>query len=79
MKQRWLAAVKKDFYDAAKAEGIKPIIGQEFYIAPGSRFEKKNADGVSDGQAYHLVLLARNDVGYKNLIKHPCKQASRDY
>jgi len=58
-----------DFYEAAKNEGIKPIIGQEFYIAPGSRFDKKNAEGISDGQAYHLVLLAKNNVGYKNLIK----------
>ncbi|MDH4200274.1 MAG: DNA polymerase III subunit alpha [Spirochaetia bacterium] len=58
-----------DFYDAARAEGIKPIIGQEFYIAPGSRFDKRNAEGVADGQAYHLVLLAKNQKGYKNLIK----------
>jgi DNA polymerase-3 subunit alpha len=58
-----------DFYGAARAEGIKPIIGQEFYVASGSRFDKKNADGVADGQAYHLVLLAKNETGYKNLIK----------
>ena len=58
-----------EFYEAAKKEGIKPIIGQEFYIAPGSRFDKKNAENISDGQAYHLVLLAKNTTGYKNLIK----------
>lgn len=58
-----------DFYDAAKMEGIKPIIGQEFYVAPGSRLESKNADGVADGHAYHMVLLAKNETGYKNLIK----------
>jgi len=62
-----------DFYEAAKKEGVKPIIGQEFYVAPGSRFDKKNAEGVSDGQAYHLVLLAKNDIGYKNLIKMSSK------
>ncbi|MES0489950.1 MAG: DNA polymerase III subunit alpha [Leptospirales bacterium] len=58
-----------EFYKAAKAEGIKPIIGSEFYISPGSMSEKKNAEGVADGNAYHMVLLAKNHAGYKNLLK----------
>src|SRR5881398_193381 len=56
-----------DFYQAARAKGIKPIIGCEVYVAPGSRFEKKTGSG---GDVYHhLVLLAKDEVGYKNLIK----------
>ena len=54
-----------DFYKACKAEGIKPIIGCEVYVAPSSRFEKSRVDGVA---GYHLVLLVKNEVGYKNLI-----------
>ena len=54
-----------DFYKACKAEGIKPIIGCEVYVAPGSRFEKAR---VNDAAAYHLVLLVKNETGYKNLI-----------
>lgn len=57
-----------DFYKAAKAKGIKPIIGCEVYVAPGSRLEKKAATGGRDAY-HHLVLLARNKAGYKNLIK----------
>ena len=57
-----------DFYKAAKDMGIKPIIGCEVYVAPGSRFEKKTANGGKD--AYdHLVLLAKDHTGYQNLIK----------
>ncbi len=55
-----------DFYKACKAEGIKPIIGCEVYVAPRSRFDKVH--GI-DNQRYHLVLLAKNENGYKNLIK----------
>ncbi|MDF1535953.1 MAG: DNA polymerase III subunit alpha [bacterium] len=56
-----------DFYKSARAAGIKPIIGQEFYVAPESRHDRKVDD---DGQgSYHLVLLARNLTGYSNLIK----------
>ncbi len=54
-----------DFYKACKAEGIKPIIGCEVYVAPRSRFEKSRIDGVA---GYHLVLLVKNEAGYKNLI-----------
>lgn len=56
-----------DFYKAAVKEGIKPIIGCEVYVAPGSRFDKEA--GVSDDRYYHLVLLAENDEGYHNLMK----------
>ncbi len=56
-----------DFYKSARAAGIKPIIGQEFYVAPESRHDRKPDDfGES---AYHIVLLARNAEGYSNLIK----------
>lgn len=55
-----------DFYKAAKARGIKPIIGCEVYVAPRSRFDKVH--GI-DNERYHLVLLCRNNDGYKNLIK----------
>ena len=56
-----------DFYKSARSVGIKPIIGQEFYVAPQSRFERQ-AD--QNGEtAYHLVLLARDLTGYQNLIK----------
>jgi DNA polymerase-3 subunit alpha len=57
-----------DFYQAAKAKNIKPIIGCEVYVAPGSRLEKK-AMGGNRGVYNHLVLLARDETGYKNLIK----------
>ncbi len=57
-----------DFYESAKAAGVHPIIGQEFYVAPGSRFEHGNrADGLQVG--HHLVLIAANNTGYKNLMK----------
>ena len=56
-----------DFYKAARAEGIKPIIGCEVYVAPGSRFDREIGKG--DNRYYHLVLLAENDIGYKNLTK----------
>lgn len=56
-----------EFYKTCKAEGIKPIIGCEVYVAPGSRFEKgkeKSAERYN-----HLILLAENDTGHKNLMK----------
>ena len=56
-----------DFYKAAKEVGIKPIIGCEVYVSPGSRFDKEA--GASDDRYYHLVLLAENNVGYANLVK----------
>jgi DNA polymerase-3 subunit alpha len=57
-----------DFYKAARDKGIKPILGCEVYVAPGSRFEKKTSTGGRDVY-HHLVLLARDELGYKNLIK----------
>jgi DNA polymerase-3 subunit alpha len=56
-----------DFYRAAKAEGINPIIGCEVYVAPGSRFDKEAQHG--EDRYYHLVLLAENNQGYNNLMK----------
>ena len=57
-----------DFYRAAKKEGIKPILGCEVYVAPGSRFDKTPGSN-SDDRYYHLVLLAENQKGYENLTK----------
>lgn len=54
------------FYQAATKAGIKPIIGCETYIAPDSRFNKKRTE--KEGTAFHLVLLARNLDGYRNLV-----------
>ncbi len=56
-----------DFYRAAKEVGIKPIIGCEVYVAPGSRFDRESGSG--EDRYYHLVLLAENDQGYHNLMK----------
>src|SRR2546430_10063995 len=57
-----------DFYQAARDKGINPIIGCEVYVAPGSRLEKKATSGNRDVY-HHLVLLAKNEAGYKNLIR----------
>ncbi len=54
-----------EFYQAAKEAGIKPIIGSEIYIAPGSRLGRNAADKNN----YHLILLAKNRAGYQNLIQ----------
>ena len=56
-----------EFFKSANEHGLKPIIGCETYIAPGSRHEKKA--GSARDAAYHLVLLAKDETGYKNLIK----------
>ena len=56
-----------DFYRAAKAAGIKPILGCEVYVAPGSRFDREAGSG--EDRYYHLVLLAENNHGYENLMK----------
>ena len=56
-----------DFYRAAKAAGIKPILGCEVYVAPNSRFDRELAGG--EDRYYHLVLLAENNTGYANLMK----------
>ena len=57
-----------DFYRAAKNAGIKPILGCEVYVAPGSRFDKTPGSN-SEDRYYHLVLLAENQTGYQNLMK----------
>ncbi len=54
------------FYKACKEQGVKPIIGCEVYVAPRSRFDKVH--GI-DSQRYHLILLCKNETGYKNLLK----------
>lgn len=54
-----------EFYQAAKAKGIKPIIGCEVYVAPRSRFDRVHE---MDAKADHLVLLCENEVGYQNLM-----------
>ena len=56
-----------DFYRACREIGIKPIIGCEVYVAPGSRFDREVGRG--EDRYYHLVLLAENDLGYHNLMK----------
>src|ERR1700733_13840160 len=59
-----------DFYQTAPAKGIKPIIGCEVYVAPGSRLEKKTGSAGGGRDVYHhLGLLAKDAAGYKNLIK----------
>ncbi|MDD6356277.1 MAG: DNA polymerase III subunit alpha [Oscillospiraceae bacterium] len=55
-----------DFYDECKKQGVKPIIGCEVYVAPRTRFDR---DKVLDKEYNHLVLLVKNETGYKNLIK----------
>ena len=66
-----------DFYRAAKDAGIKPIIGCEIYVSPGSRFEKET--GHNEDRYYHLVLLAENDRGYHNLMKIVSKGFTEGY
>ena len=56
-----------EFYTKAKAAHIKPVIGIEAYVAPGSRLDRRKS-GISDA-AYHLILLAKNNIGYQNLLK----------
>lgn len=55
------------FYKSAMKHGIKPILGMEAYIAPGSRFEKQT-HGIKEA-SFHLTLLAKNETGYRNLMK----------
>lgn len=56
-----------DFYKAAKAAGINPVLGCEVYVAPNSRFDREASHG--EDRYYHLVLLAENNRGYQNLMK----------
>ncbi len=56
------------FYQAAKDKGVKPIIGCEVYITEGSRFDRKTENSARS-HANHLVLLAANEIGYRNLVR----------
>ena len=56
-----------DFYKECLTQEIRPILGCEVYVAPGSRFEKEV--GYGEDRYYHLILLAENDLGYHNLMK----------
>ncbi|HKI56152.1 MAG TPA: DNA polymerase III subunit alpha, partial [Trueperaceae bacterium] len=64
-----------EFYKAAEAQGVKPILGLEAYVTSGSRFEKRRMGGNLDGGYFHLTLLAKNFTGYQNL----CRLSSRAY
>ena len=66
-----------DFYRAAKAEGIRPILGCEVYVANGSRFDREI--GTNEDRYYHLVLLAENNTGYNNLMKIVSKGFTEGY
>ena len=66
-----------DFYRAAKAAGIRPILGCEVYVAPGSMYDKENVGG--EDRYYHLVLLAENNTGYSNLMKIVSKGFTEGY
>ena len=57
-----------DFYTACEKSGVKPILGCELYVAPGSRFERSGQDGSYEG-ASHCTVLVRNTTGYHNLMK----------
>lgn len=57
-----------EFYRQGRATGIKPILGCELYVAPGSRFDRSSTQGISDA-SYHLTAIAKNYEGYRNLIK----------
>ena len=66
-----------DFYEEAKKNGIKPILGCEVYVAPGSRFDKEVTGG--EERYHHLVLLAENNTGYSNLMKIVSKGFTEGY
>ncbi len=55
------------FYKECRTAGVKPVIGSEFYVAPGSRFVKSGSE--SGAKYHHLVLLARNEEGYRHLLE----------
>ena len=66
-----------DFYRTARAQGIKPILGCEVYVAPNSRFDREVTGG--EDRYYHLVLLAENNEGYDNLVKIVSKGFTEGY
>ncbi len=57
-----------EFYKTCKSAGVKPIIGMEAYMAPAQRGDRKTR-GVGNKASYHLLLLAKNNAGYRNLMK----------
>ena len=60
------------FYEACRPRGVTPLIGSECYLSPGSRHERGQGDGVRGGSAqrsFHMGLLARNEIGYRNLMQ----------
>ena len=57
-----------ELYQEAEKAGIKPVIGQEFYVAPDSRHKKESQNKGKDS-SHHLLLIAKNETGYKNLTK----------
>ncbi|HOX92992.1 MAG TPA: PHP domain-containing protein, partial [Spirochaetales bacterium] len=65
------------FYKACQKAGIKPIIGSEFYLAGASRFDKTGTEG--GNKYYHLILLAKNEEGYKNLIQLSSKSYTEGF
>ncbi|HEX9823287.1 MAG TPA: DNA polymerase III subunit alpha [Actinomycetota bacterium] len=56
-----------DFYREARSRGIKPVLGVEAYVAPGTRFDRK--PGENEAKYRHLTILARNQAGYRNLLR----------
>ena len=66
-----------DFYRTARAQGIKPILGCEVYVAPNSRFDREVTGG--EDRYYHLVVLAENNEGYDNLVKIVSKGFTEGY
>ena len=66
-----------DFYQACLDAGIKPILGCEVYVAPGSRFDRET--GTNDSRYYHLILLAENNTGYSNLMKIVSRSFTEGY
>lgn len=56
-----------DFYEECRCQGIRPVLGCEVYVAPGSRFDRETTGG--EDRYYHLILLAENNTGYANLVK----------
>ena len=65
-----------DFYKAAKAAGVNPIIGIEAYVVDGSRFDRPRG---SENLRYHMTLLAVNQTGYRNLMKLSSKAYLEGY
>ena len=65
-----------DFYTACVKAGVKPILGSELYVAPGSRFERSGQDGSYEG-ASHCTVLVRNRTGHANLMRLVSRPTSR--